>query len=151
MELALRLGDFIDYGAAWWFVSELEEVETHIEKLLSDESVCAIDLYETFIAGCYEKAEEIDDSSGSLGTFVENLFCGWIKARQAADSDAEETARMLLGWMDSDDYGFCYRLEREAVKVLTKKGLSAFASQVQARFDAAGRTEPQRESLINAQ
>jgi hypothetical protein len=27
MELALRLGDFIDYGAAWSFVTGLEEVE----------------------------------------------------------------------------------------------------------------------------
>ncbi len=145
MELALRLEDFIDYGAAWSFVSELEEVEQDIQKLLSEEPARAVALYETFIAGCYEKAEEIDDSSGSLGMFVESLFCGWIQARQAADSNVEETAQRLLGWMDNDDYGFCYRLEREAVKVLTKKGLSAFASQVKARFDAASRTEPQRE------
>jgi hypothetical protein len=39
--------------------------------------------------------------------------------------------------MDNDDYGFCYQLEREAAKVLTKKGLSALASQVRARYDAA--------------
>ncbi len=145
MELALRLEDFIDYGAAWSFVSELEEVEQDIQKLLGEEPARAVALYETFIAGCYEKAEEIDDSSGSFGMFVESLFCGWIHARQAADSNVEETAQRLLGWMDNDNYGFCYRLEREAVKVLTKKGLSAFASQVKARFDAVSRTEPQRE------
>jgi hypothetical protein len=139
MELALGLGDFVDYGATWSFVTGLEEVEGQIERLIHHEPERAIDLYETFIAGCYEKAEEIDDSSGNFGTFVEDLFCGWIKARQAAGADTEETAKTLLGWMDKDDYGFCYQLEREAVKVLTKKGLSPFAAQVRDRFDAAGR------------
>ncbi len=38
------------------------------------------------------------------------------------DFDAEETAEMLLGWMDNDNHGFRYQLEREAVKALTKKG-----------------------------
>jgi tetratricopeptide (TPR) repeat protein len=145
MELALRLGDFVDYGAAWSFVTGLEEVEGQIEKLLHHEPEHAIDLYETFIAGCYEKADEIDDSSGNFGMFVENLFCGWIKARQAAGADADKTAERLLGWMDKDDYGFCYQLEREAVKVLSKKGLSPFASQVRTRFDAAGRAKPPKD------
>jgi hypothetical protein len=67
MERALRLGSFIDYGAAWSFVTELEEVAEQIGRLLPEEDERAIDLYETFIAGCYEKAEEIDDSSGNLG------------------------------------------------------------------------------------
>ena len=64
----------------------------------------AVALYETFLAGCYEKVEELDDSSGSFGQFVDGLFCGW---------------------MDDDPYGFCYHLERNAAKVLDKKGLSA--------------------------
>ena len=145
MELALRLGDFIDYGAAWSFVTGLEEVEEQIEKLRRDEPERAVDLYETFIAGCYEKAEEIDDSSGSLGMFVEGLFCGWIKARQTAGTDADATAERLLDWMDKDDYGFCYQLEREAVKVLTRKGLLPFSSQVRTRFDAAGREKPPKD------
>jgi len=58
MELALKLGDFIGYGASWEFVSRLEEVERDIAELLSAEPARAIDLYETFVAGCYEKAEE---------------------------------------------------------------------------------------------
>jgi tetratricopeptide (TPR) repeat protein len=140
MEQALSLGDFIDYSAAWSFVTELEEVAKQIEQLLPEESERAVKLYETFIAGCYEKAEEIDDSSGNLGMFVEDLFCGWIKARQAAYADSEKTAESLLRWMDKDDYGFCYQLEREAVKVLNRDGLSHFASQVRKRFDAARRS-----------
>jgi hypothetical protein len=33
----------------------------------------AVTLYELFLAGCYEKAEELDDSSGGFGMFVEGL------------------------------------------------------------------------------
>ena len=102
LEYALRLGDFIDYGAAWSFITELEEVAEQVEQLLPEESERAIKLYETFIAGCYEKADEIDDSSGNLGMFVEKLFCGWIKARQAAHADGEKTAEKLLGWMGQE-------------------------------------------------
>ena len=29
------------------------------------------------MAGCLAKAEEVDDSSGSLGMFAVGLFCGW--------------------------------------------------------------------------
>ena len=150
MEIALQLGDFVDYGAAWSFVTGLEEVEGQIENLRHNEPERAIDLYETFIAGCYEKADEIDDSSGNFGMFVEDLFCGWIRARQAAGADAEKTAERLLNWMDKDDYGFCYQLEREAVKVLTRKGRSPFATQVRSRFDAAGRPSMPRKDSQDA-
>ena len=56
----------------------------------------AVALYETFLAGSYEKAEELDDSSGNFGMFVDGLFRGWVKARQAAGADPDETARRLL-------------------------------------------------------
>jgi hypothetical protein len=35
-----------------------------------------VSLYETFLAGCYEKVEEIDGSSGSFGQFVGRKFRG---------------------------------------------------------------------------
>lgn len=56
---------------------------------------------------------------------------------------------MLLGWMDNDDYGFCYQLERTAAKVLTRKGLPAFASQVRARYDAADPTKAREDGRDN--
>ena len=86
----------------------------------------AVALYETFLAGSYEKTDELDDSSGNFGMFVDGLFRGWVQARQAAGADPDETARRLLAWMDSDTYGFCYQLERDLVKALDKRGLAAF-------------------------
>jgi poly-beta-hydroxyalkanoate depolymerase len=40
-------------------------------------------MYETFIAACYEKADEVDDSAGYLGMFGGSLFARWVTARQA--------------------------------------------------------------------
>ena len=82
IELALNPGAFIPYGASFSFVSELDEVAAKIAKLISSDPARAITLYETFLAACYLKIEELDDSSGSFGQFVDELYCGWIKARQ---------------------------------------------------------------------
>jgi uncharacterized protein DUF6880 len=137
VEAALLPGQFVRYGAGWTFVQGLEDVASRIESLVGTASARAVALFETFLAGCYEKAEEIDDSDGRLGMFVERLYCGWIKARQAAGMDRDETAKFLLARMDDDPYGFSSHIERDAVKAFDKDGLAAFEGHVRARFDAA--------------
>lgn len=140
IEDALALGVFMGYRQSWDFVEGLEAVRGRIASLAKEgEAGRAVGLLETFIAGCYEKSEEIDDSSGSFGQLVEDLFCDWIRARQAAGADAAETARMLLSWMESDDYGYCLRLEREAVKGLDRAGLRAFERAVRDRPNGGDR------------
>jgi hypothetical protein len=142
IERALSPGIFIPGRACSSFVSGLDEVAAGIAKLGVTDPSRAVGLYETFLAGCYEKAEELDDSSGSFGQCVDELFCGWIKARQAGGADPDETATRLLGWMDDDPYGFCYHIERDAAKVFDKAGLAAFTKQVRARFDGAVNAKP---------
>jgi len=137
IEAALSPGTFISYRAAWPFVDDVRDVVNNIEKISKKEPERAAHLYETFIAACHEKANEIDDSSGDFGMLVEDLFRGWIKARQAANSDPDETVRSLLSWMEDDAYGFCYQLDHLAVKVLDKKGLEAFVRQVRSKFESA--------------
>ena len=137
MELALNPGVFIPDRACYAFITELEEVAAGIGKLAGADPVRATALYETFLAGCYEKAEELDDSSGSFGQFAGELICGWIKARQASGAEADETAAILLARMDDDPYGFCYQIEKDAAKAFDKAGLAAFERQIQARFEAA--------------
>ena len=141
MECALQPGRFIAYGAGGDFVSSLEGVAGQLEKLVPTDPERAVTLYETFLAGCYEKAAELDDSSGNFGMFVVSLYCGWIKARQAARADADATASWLLQRMDNDPYGFASTLARDAVTVMRRDSLAAFEREVQARFettDAAG-------------
>ncbi len=145
IESALQPGRFIGWNQGSSFVYGLGEVEREIANLVRDDAARAVALYETFIAGCTLKAEEIDDSDGEHGTFAGSLFCGWIQARQAAGFDPTETARLLLAWIDKDEYGFSNDLDRDAVKVLDRAGLEAFERQIQDRFEAARKAAAKRD------
>lgn len=136
IETALSPGIFISYNSAWSFVDDVQDVANDIGKIIKKEPERAAHLYEIFIAACHEKADEIDDSSGNFGMLVEDLFRGWIKARQAANDDPDETAKSLLSWMEDDPYGFCHDLDREVVNVLDKKGLDAFVQQIRSKFES---------------
>jgi hypothetical protein len=118
IEARLQPGRFIGSRSGGEFVAGLEGVAGQLAKLVHADPERAVALYETFLAGCYEKVEELDDSSGSFGTFVVTLYCGWIKARQAARADADATARWLLDHMERDPYGFASTLENNAVPVM---------------------------------
>lgn len=137
IELAFQPGVYIHDRMCFSFVSGLEEIAAEIAKLVSAEPARASALYETFLAGCHEKADELDDSSGSFGQFVCGLICGWIQARQAAGADADKTARMLLAWMDDDPHAFCYRIETDVARAFDQTGLAAFEKQVRSRFETA--------------
>lgn len=136
IEAALGPGRFVADQACFSFVSDLEAVANDIGQLIQSAPARAVTLYEAFLAGCYEKAEEVDDSSGSFGMFVASLFCAWITARQAAGAAPEETAARLVAWMDDDPYGFCWKIEKDAAAALDRDGRAALARQVRACFDA---------------
>jgi hypothetical protein len=137
IELALSPGSFIRDRACFSFVSGLEEVAAEIDSLLKTDAPGAARLYEAFLAGCLEKAEELDDSSGSFGQFAKDLICRWIKARQTAGTDPEATVAGLLGWMDNDPYSFCYQIEKEAAQVFDRPGVAVFERLIRSRFEAA--------------
>lgn len=135
---ALEPGRFLYWRAVAPFVEGLEALDEDIWKLVRrGEAERAARVYETFIAGCYEKAEEVDDSGGAFGSFVENLFCRWISARQAAGADPADTARKLSARMEEDPYGFCHQLEADAARAFGRKGLPTFEQEVRRRFEAA--------------
>jgi hypothetical protein len=67
-------------------------IRTQIDQLACTDPERAVRLHESFLAGCYEKADEVDDSNGYLGQLVDTLYIGWLKARQAAGADPDETA-----------------------------------------------------------
>lgn len=137
IESALQPGRFVGWREGSSFVGDLCSVEREIAKVVTADPARAASLYETFIAACTLKAEEIDDSDGEMGAFAGSLYCGWIKARQAARADPGDTVRLLFAWMKSDDYGFCNDLERAAVKVLDRAGLASFEAEANARFEMA--------------
>ncbi len=151
IEAALQPGRVVGWNEGFSFVSALRECEAEIAKLTASQPARAVALYETFLAACNAKAEETDDSDGEFGTFAGGLYCGWITARQAAGEDRVQTARLLLKWMDEDDYGFCSDLELSAVKVLDRAGMGAFESEVRARFEeeCAALSERKRPASAN--
>jgi hypothetical protein len=107
-----------------------------IRALTRSDPARATALCEAFLAGCHQKVEELDDSSGSFGQFVQDLICLWIKARQASGTDANKIASTLLAWMDDDPYAFWYQIEKDAAAAFNRAGLAAFEKQVRARFEA---------------
>ncbi len=138
IERALGLGQFISYGRSWKFVAQLEDAKSGIDALVANgEARRAAELYELFLSGCYDKAEEIDDSGGNLGMFFQELFISWIDARQQAGCQPDETVRQILRWMDNDDYGFCYRIEEDVAKVLNRASFALFRKHFQDQFNAA--------------
>jgi hypothetical protein len=143
IETALRPGQFIDWRTGSNFTAELYGIAAKVDQLAATAPERAVRIYESFLAGCYEKAEEIDDD-GYFGQVVETLYCGWVKARQAAGADPDKTARLLLDRMENDPYGYAWQLEREAVKVMNAEGLAAFERAVRALFEAKNGTEQTR-------
>jgi hypothetical protein len=57
----------------------MDGVAAKCAELIRGNPARVIVLYETFLAGCYEKAEELEDSSGSFGQFVADPYCCWMQ------------------------------------------------------------------------
>jgi len=143
IEAALVPGHFIGWRSSSAFVSGLEDVAAAIEPLIQSTPGEATELFDTFLAGCLDKAEEIDDSGGDLGRFAKDLVCGWVRARQAMGADPDETARLLLARYDDDPYGFLYEAEKDLAKALDRPGLAAFERIIRSLVGRdVGRTRP---------
>jgi hypothetical protein len=128
MEEALRPGRYISEHASFSLVGEVESVAARIAGADPER---AVGLYETFIAACYEKADEVDDSSGYFGTFGGSLFSRWVTARQAASLDPTDTVARLLTWMANDQYGFWSHVEDDIASALDEAGRAACAGHIE--------------------
>lgn len=72
---AVTHGAFIPDETCYSYVQELADVEAKIGRLIHNEPARAVALYETFLAACCVKIDELDDSSGNFGQSVETLYC----------------------------------------------------------------------------
>jgi len=135
MEEALRPGRYISEHASFSVVNELESVAARIAEADPER---AVGLYETFIAACYEKADEVDDSSGYLGMFGGSLSARWVTARQAVSADPADTVARLLRWMARDQYGFWSHVEDDIASALDEAGRAACAGHLKRPLGSAG-------------
>ena len=142
IERVLAPGVFIDYGQTFDFLHDLEEMQKKVDVLVAGGNAAeAVPLYEAFLAGTYEKMEQIDDSGGMLGMFFENLFCGWVKAREKAALSTEETLTQVGKWIENDDYGLCHDIELKVFQALRRKGRKLYEQQIQKRLNTAWAAE----------
>jgi hypothetical protein len=144
---AMMLGQFIPYGDMSEFVQDLESIEKKLEVMAGrDGNHVAVELYETFLAACYEKVEETDDSGGYFGMFFQDLFVGWVKARQAAALPEADTVSQIVKWKQNDCYGLCHEIEKEIGRVLSPVCFDLFAKhfkeQIQAALDNSNISPP---------
>jgi tetratricopeptide (TPR) repeat protein len=111
IEAALDPGRYVSDGACFAFVGDLEEVATEVARLVPAAPSVAVALYEAFLVGCYEKADEVDDSSGGFGEFVSTLVCGWITAHRPGPGrlDVPEPGEPVPGERVRNNHGYARR------------------------------------------
>ena len=134
IEAALEPGRSVGWRQVSTFVGGLRPLAENLAELVGSDPGRAAALHETFIAGCFEKANEVHDDGGSFGEFVRDLFAGWVTARQASGAGADETVRRLLAWTDDDPYCLAYDLERHVAHALDRRGAAEFERAVRARL-----------------
>lgn len=136
IERVLKPGRFVRYDPMSEFVMDLEKMAEKLATIVDTTGGSrVVGYYEVFLAGCYLKIEEVDDSCDGLGMFFHELFCGWIKSRQAAEMPAKDTVAEIVNWMEKDDYGFCYRIEKDIGNALDQNGYEMLTAHFRGLID----------------
>lgn len=141
MERVLRPGTYVGPRERADFMEAVEAIRAKITPLIREDggAARAVALLELFIAACYGKAEDIDDAGDGFGAFVGDLFCDWIRARQAEGASPDETVKLLFSWVKNDDYGYCHNLDKTAIAVLDRGGLRALERTAHEMSDACAK------------
>ena len=129
IENSLELGTFINYDEAFSFVDGLEYAKKQLQELFGSNQEQLFELYNVFLAGCFEKAEEIFDDLCSFETFVRNLFPDWVVAAQISMSP-EVLLKRLENWENSDDYGLASGVWLTVVPYLNAESLICLLSSL---------------------
>ena len=138
IERCLCCGDLIFEGNEDGFIEGLRSVKKRLDGLVSNgEAAHTVGLYEVFLAGCEEKMNEMSGEGLEMTEFFQDLFVSWIRARQKAGFDSQETVSQVLHMMDHDDYGLCDDVEQEIARHIKGPEFSLFVEKIHARLDQA--------------
>jgi hypothetical protein len=134
IEYSLAFGHFISWREAHSFCEELEEVLNELEDFAKENPKSALSVFEVFIAGCLEKANELDDSGGNLGMFMNDLFLKWTLCCEASKMSEKEYLQNLKHWMKVDEMGYCYDLENTVIPALGRRFQKALENDLLGRI-----------------
>lgn len=133
----LMPGRFVRHDAVSGLTQNLDRMHERLDALAkAGEAERAVRLYEILLSGIYAKIDECDDECYLPMSFT-NAFCGWIKARQAAGRPPAETVSQILKWIENDNYGFCYEIEKQVIKALNREGQRLFINHFQGLVEKA--------------
>jgi tetratricopeptide (TPR) repeat protein len=134
IELSLAFGYFISWREAYSFCQELEGVLNELSDYAKENPKSALPLFKIFIAGCLEKANELDDSGGNLGMFLDDLFLKWTWCCEASEMPKEEYLQNLKHWLTVDEMGYCYDLENTIIPALGERFQKALEKDLASRI-----------------
>ncbi|MHB2016160.1 MAG: hypothetical protein ACYCW6_04360, partial [Candidatus Xenobia bacterium] len=93
-------------------------------------------LCEAFLAGCCEKAEDVDDEAGDFSVFVQQLHSLWVNLKRQLGGPADAIARHLANHICDDDYGLCHGIEERLGEILNDSETMALIAVLQERHAA---------------
>lgn len=131
IESVMDFGHYISWGDNSGFVDELSGLLVGLESLAKVQPTEALPLFEIFIAASLTKASEIDDSSGSLGMFMDDLFVAWTRCCVVVDLPVGEFLRKIAHWQKVDDYGLSHDLEKTVIPALSIKYSQALCKSLE--------------------
>ena len=151
IEGAVGLGRFIRHYEESDYIGGLEDVREYLRGMSTDKRFhfVAAELYEYFIASCYEKIEEVETET-EFHSFVESLFADWIHVRQLSGCNAEDTLRLLSNWEQDDSYCLCIS-PGEAAKAMDRASRKIYKKHLYEKFEQSFVKEPQKDSVDFAQ
>ncbi|MBI3534781.1 MAG: hypothetical protein HY072_04770 [Deltaproteobacteria bacterium] len=135
IENALLFGSFIAWNETSMFCNELSRTLAEVTEYAEKNPQEGLGLLELFMGGCLTKAQEIDDSDGDLGMFMDDLILTWTRCCEAASMIGEEFVRKLAHWEKVDDIGYCSDIETKVIPALSKRFASALESTLLKRLE----------------
>ena len=127
LDNATEVDDFIDYQGMYDYVRGIDEVVESIEELLNEgHAEAVIELAEHGLAAVERSIEQTDDSSGEMGTLLEELQVLHLNACRQAKPDPVLLAERLFAWELRTDWDTFYHAAEVYADVLGKNGLARY-------------------------
>jgi tetratricopeptide (TPR) repeat protein len=135
IDVAVDVGDFVDYEGAFDYAHGIEEAVKGIEELLrAGHAAEAIELSEYALERVEGAIEHVDDSGGHMGGILEQLQTLHLTACKQARPDPVALAKRLFAWELRTSWDTFYGAAATYADVLGQKGLATYRELAEAEW-----------------